>query len=110
MSNRVPLSANELLEKIGNFAASYKLILQYVMGMMTYRYKLKPTAAFARAKKGTPSGLPRNAEIVAQSRENEPMPKPLSPDPICWAVTDVGHKIHATEMVVKEVKKYPGRM
>ena len=66
---------------------------------------MKPTAAFARAKKGTPRGLPLKAAIVAQSKANEPIPRPFRPDPICWAVTDLGQRRQATEMVVKELKK-----
>lgn len=40
------------------------------------------------AKPGVAKGLPRNPATVDQSKPNEPIPRPLTPEPICWAVTD----------------------
>jgi len=44
---------------------------------------INPPKELAIAKNGTAKGLPKKPATVDQSRPNEPMPRPCSPEPIC---------------------------
>lgn len=65
----------------------------------------KPIKMLQIAKKGETSGLPRKEATVAQSRVMAPMARPWSPDPSCWAVTDLEKHQQIHEMLVAVGKK-----
>lgn len=53
-------------------------------------------------------GLNKKDATTDQSSVTEPSPRPLIPDPICWAVTDPENAQHIHEMVDRVEKRYPG--
>ena len=65
---------------------------------MKYINNAKPTKILTSAKKGVTRGLPRKEAMTDQSRAKDPMPIPRIPDPIFWAVTDLGNAQHTKEM------------
>lgn len=48
-----------------------------------YMTKAKPTKVLTMENNGVANGLPKKLETVDQSIPMAPMPKPLSPEPIC---------------------------
>ncbi|CAL5434247.1 unnamed protein product [Camellia sinensis] len=76
------------------------------MGNLTI--KVYPRKTLTMEKKGDMRGLNKKDATAVQSSVSAPSPRPLMPDPICWAVTDL-EKIQQThEMLVSVVKRYPG--
>ncbi|CAL5358209.1 unnamed protein product [Camellia sinensis] len=76
------------------------------MGNLTI--KVYPRKTLTMEKKGDMRGLNKKDATAVQSSVSAPSPRPLMPDPICWAVTDL-EKIQQThEMLVSVVKMYPG--
>ena len=50
---------------------------------------------------GVAKGLPRKPATVDQSSANEPIPRPLRAEPICWAVTESFHIQQTKEIAVR---------
>ncbi|CAL5434275.1 unnamed protein product [Camellia sinensis] len=70
--------------------------------------KVYPRKTLTMEKKGHMRGLNKKDATAVQSSVRAPSPRPLMPDPICWAVTDL-EKIQQThETLVSVVKRYPG--
>lgn len=63
---------------------------------------MKPTSMLIIAKPGVANGLPRKLATVAQSRANDPIPRPLIPPPICCAVTESFHIQQTKERAVMD--------
>ena len=53
-------------------------------------------------------GLNKNDATADQSRVKAPSPRPLMPEPICWAVTDLENIQQTHDMLVSVEKRYPG--
>ena len=70
-----------------------------------YKKMKNPAKKLAMAKNGTASGLPKKPATVDQSRPNEPMPKPLSPEPTIWAVTELFQIQQTNEIAEMEGKR-----
>lgn len=85
-----PRASNRCDEKMGNVLASYTFSPQYDIGITTYIISAYPTKTFTIAKKGVSRGLYKYEATVDQSNVKAPIPSPLMPDPICWAVTECG--------------------
>ena len=60
------------------------------------------------AKKGQMSGLNKKDATTDQSSVTAPSPRPLMPDPSCWAVTDLENTQQTHEMLDNVEKRYPG--
>ena len=93
---------------MGNVFALKTLKPQYETGITRYNINTYPTKTFAMAKNGQTSGLNKNEATVVQSRVKAPSPSPLRPDPIWWAVTELGKAQQTQEMLCRVWKRYPG--
>lgn len=65
-----------------------------------YRMMMKPANKLITANPGVAKGDPRKLDMVDQSRAKEPMPSPLRPEPICWAVMESFHIQQTKERAV----------
>lgn len=77
-------------ENKGKVLALYKFSPQYAVGITMYTMRTYPTETLTMAKKGHIRGLNKKEAIAVQSRVKAPIPRPFRPDPIWWAVTDLG--------------------
>lgn len=75
------------------------------MGRTIYINNTYPTNTLAIAKKGEMRGLNKKEATADQSSVKAPIPRPRKPDPICWAVTDLGYAQHIQEMLCSVRKK-----
>lgn len=66
---------------------------------------IKPIITLAIANQGVASGLRKYDDTTAQSRANEPIPRPFSPDPICWVVTELFQIQQATDKDATDGKR-----
>lgn len=95
-------------EKMGNLEAPYKSNPQYAIGITMYIINMYPAKMLTMAKKGQMRGLNKKDATADQSRVIAPTPRPLMPDPICWAVTDLENAQQIHEMLVSVENRYPG--
>ena len=68
-----------------------------------------PAKIFMIAKKGKMRGLDKKDATANQSSVIDPSPRPLMPEPICWAVTDLENTQQTQDMLVSVEKRYPGK-
>jgi hypothetical protein len=59
-------------------------------------------------KKGLMRGLNKKDDTADQSSVTAPSPRPLMPEPICWAVTDLENVQQIHDMLVSVENRYPG--
>lgn len=64
-----------------------------------------PINMFTMEKNGLISGLNKKDATTVQSRVMAPSPRPLIPDPSCWAVTELEKAQHTHEMLVRVEKR-----